>query len=199
MRCSVRWHSVKGRRRRVRAGAAGSLRPCFETTLDHLRARELEQTPHVLKVMLRAADLLADLVRAAQSGAHVDEARCQRWRTNWSLCPATTQTNPRPWRLRARMMISWATTFDFKPLQVAFADSGSDEGEGLVAPTTDVPGLIDWVIKFRPLATLYLKANDPALVLRELERLGALEVMLEQADLRCWTIWIPRALIWPGR
>ena len=65
-------HSVKGG-----AGAFGleqlvRFAHVFETTLDLLRARELEQTPHVLKVMLRAADLLADLVRAAQSNGHVD-------------------------------------------------------------------------------------------------------------------------------
>src|SRR5580658_1395211 len=70
-------HSVKGG-----AGAFGleqlvRFAHVFETTLDQLRARELEQTPHTLKVMLRAADLLADLVQAAQSGGSVDEARCQ--------------------------------------------------------------------------------------------------------------------------
>src|SRR5215475_11512722 len=70
-------HSVKGG-----AGAFGleqlvRFAHVFETTLDHLRSHTLEQTPHVLKVMLRAADLLADLVRAAQSQGHVDEARCQ--------------------------------------------------------------------------------------------------------------------------
>src|SRR5579859_6944870 len=70
-------HSVKGG-----AGAFGleqlvRFAHVFETTLDHLRARQIEQTPHLLKVMLRAADLLADLVRAAQSGGRVDEARSQ--------------------------------------------------------------------------------------------------------------------------
>ena len=59
----------------------------------------------------------------------------------------------------------------------------TDAGDAAMDEPGDAPALSDWVIKFRPLATLYLKANDPALVLRELERLGPLEVALEQADL----------------
>ena len=172
-------HSVKGG-----AGAFGleqldRFAHVFETTLDHLRARELEQTAHVLKVMLRAADLLADLVRAAQSQGHVDDARCQALADELVALSGDRPAESAP-DAASGADDFLDDDFGFKPLQVAFAEPGADVGDDLAG---DEPGLTDWVIKFRPLATLYLKANDPALVLRELERLGALEVGLEQADL----------------
>ena len=68
-------HSIKGG-----AGAFG-LEPLvrfahvFETALDEMRSGGLAPEDHVLKEMLRAADLLADHVAAARGGAPVDEAR----------------------------------------------------------------------------------------------------------------------------
>jgi two-component system chemotaxis sensor kinase CheA len=176
-------HSVKGG-----AGAFGleqlvRFAHVFETTLDQLRARELEQTPHVLKVMLRAADLLADLVRAAQSGGHVDEARSQGLADELvALSGAAPVEAMADGHGGADDLMD--DDFGFKPLQVSFpeADLGSDDGAGQALLLDALP-TSEWRIKFRPLASLYLKANDPALVLRELERLGALEVSLEQADL----------------
>jgi two-component system chemotaxis sensor kinase CheA len=168
-------HSVKGG-----AGAFGleqlvRFAHVFETTLDLLRARELEQTPHVLKVMLRAADLLADLVRAAQSGAHVDEARCQSLADELVTLSGGEPAGEASGHDAGGGDDLLDDDFGFQPLQVAFAETE--------APAEEGPALSEWVIKFRPLATLYLKANDPALVIRELERLGPLEVSLEQVDL----------------
>ena len=173
-------HSVKGG-----AGAFGleqlvRFAHVFETTLDHLRARELEQTPHVLKVMLRAADLLADLVRAAQSQGHVDESRCQSLADELVGLSGDRPADAAPIAAASAGADDLMDDdFGFKPLQVAFGDADGVSD----TPAIDESSLTDWTIKFRPLATLYLKANDPALVLRELERLGTLEVTLEQADL----------------
>src|SRR5512144_747683 len=68
-------HSVKGG-----AGAFGlddlvRFAHVFETTLDEVRSERLAPAPDLLKVMLRAADVLADLVRAARDGGEVDLAR----------------------------------------------------------------------------------------------------------------------------
>jgi two-component system chemotaxis sensor kinase CheA len=41
----------------------------FESALDHLRAGRLAASGEVLKTMLRAADMLADVVRAARGGS----------------------------------------------------------------------------------------------------------------------------------
>ncbi|WP_313532806.1 Hpt domain-containing protein, partial [Shinella sp.] len=68
-------HSIKGG-----AGAFGlddlvSFAHVFETTLDCVRSNKLEPTQDVLKVMLKSADVLADLTNAARDGGSVDEAR----------------------------------------------------------------------------------------------------------------------------
>jgi two-component system chemotaxis sensor kinase CheA len=68
-------HSVKGG-----AGAFG-LEPLvrfahvFETALDQMRSGGLAPDDHVLKVMLRAADVLADHVAGARNATAVDEAK----------------------------------------------------------------------------------------------------------------------------
>src|SRR3954451_777358 len=65
-------HSIKGG-----AGAFGlddliRFAHVFETALDALRAQRLSPEPATLRVFLRAADLLADLVREARGGAAVE-------------------------------------------------------------------------------------------------------------------------------
>ena len=69
-------HSVKGG-----AGAFGlddlvRFAHVFETTLDEVRAGRLPPSDPVVKALLRAADILADLVRAARDGGEVDQSRC---------------------------------------------------------------------------------------------------------------------------
>src|SRR5690606_33320307 len=68
-------HSIKGG-----AGAFGlddlvRFAHTFETTLDGMRAGTLEITPQIVKLMLRSADVLADLVRIARDGGEMDEVR----------------------------------------------------------------------------------------------------------------------------
>src|SRR6201991_2632545 len=68
-------HSIKGG-----AGAFGlddlvAFAHVFETTLDCVRSNKLEPNQDVLKVMLKSADVLADLVTASRDGGGVDEAR----------------------------------------------------------------------------------------------------------------------------
>ena len=68
-------HSIKGG-----AGAFGlddlvGFAHVFETTLDCVRSQTLEPTPDVLKIMLRSADVLADLTAAAREGGSVDAER----------------------------------------------------------------------------------------------------------------------------
>src|ERR1700741_2359411 len=69
-------HSVKGG-----AGAFGledlvHFAHIFETTLDEVRSNRLAASNEVVKALLRSADVLADLVRAARDGGDVDQARC---------------------------------------------------------------------------------------------------------------------------
>ena len=68
-------HSVKGG-----AGAFGlddlvRFAHVFESTLEDVRGGKLAPSSTVLQVLLRSADVLADLVRAARDGGSVDVAR----------------------------------------------------------------------------------------------------------------------------
>ena len=47
----------------------------FETTLDEMRTGRLESTDHVVKIMLRSADAVADLVTIARDGGTADAER----------------------------------------------------------------------------------------------------------------------------
>jgi two-component system chemotaxis sensor kinase CheA len=59
-------HSIKGGAGAFALDHLVSFAHVFETALDHLRAGRLTAAPELLKIMLRAADALADLVRAAR-------------------------------------------------------------------------------------------------------------------------------------
>src|SRR5690606_28283884 len=68
-------HSIKGG-----AGAFGlddlvRFAHTFETTLDGMRSGKLEITPQIVKLMLRSADILSDLVRISRDGGEMDAGR----------------------------------------------------------------------------------------------------------------------------
>ena len=68
-------HSIKGG-----AGAFGLQRlvdysHMFEALLDKMRSNEIPVTPDRVKVLLRAADVLTDLIRSMQSGTELPQDR----------------------------------------------------------------------------------------------------------------------------
>jgi two-component system chemotaxis sensor kinase CheA len=68
-------HSIKGGAGIFALEALVRFAHVFETTLDAMRAGRLDATAPVLALLLRAADALADLVRAAREGGAVDAQR----------------------------------------------------------------------------------------------------------------------------
>jgi chemotaxis protein histidine kinase CheA len=68
-------HSMKGGAGIFSLDALVRFAHVFETVLDKVRSGTLATPPAVLGVFLRAADVLADLVRAARENGKVDEAR----------------------------------------------------------------------------------------------------------------------------
>src|SRR5690606_27876936 len=68
-------HSIKGG-----AGAFGldelvRFAHTFETTLDGMRSGTVDSSPQIIRLMLRSADILADLVRFSRDGGDMDHAR----------------------------------------------------------------------------------------------------------------------------
>ena len=65
-------HSIKGGAGAFQLEALIRFAHVFETALDEMRSGRVPITPDVLKSMLRAADVLADLVRAAHDGSETE-------------------------------------------------------------------------------------------------------------------------------
>ena len=163
-------HSVKGG-----AGAFGleelvRFAHVFETTLEEVRSDRLALLPNVLKVMLRGADVLADLVRAARDGGETDQTTAQASAAELRalLGPAEASVSA---PVAPSMPASSADGLDgfvFQPVQISLPEPAS---------------LPVWLIKFRPHAALYAKANDASVLLRELGRLGSMIVAVDASEL----------------
>ncbi len=161
-------HSVKGGAGAFALDDLVSFAHVFETALDHLRAGRLTPTPEILKTLLRAADALADLVRAARDDAAADPARI-----------ATLAAELRaldPTRAAGADAAEEDESFAFSPVPM---DESMFEDIDADAPTRQN----EFRIRFRPHASLYAKANETALVLRELGALGEISLVCDQSEL----------------
>jgi two-component system, chemotaxis family, sensor kinase CheA len=146
-------HSMKGGAGIFSLDALVRFAHKFETALDKVRSGELVATPAVVSVFLRAADVLSDVVHAAQDGGTADEGRVSA--------------------------------------QVAELEHITDPGASpAVEPAATAPVLpepeeadSDWDIVFAPRPEMYAKANETALLLRELGRLGTMKVTLDSSKL----------------
>lgn len=161
-------HSIKGGAGAFSLGSLVQFAHVFETTLDELRSDRLAATPDVLKVLLRAADVLADLVQAARNDEPSDAARSQALAEELAALVGGTPADG---------------------LMVAAPTDDDGMGEIDFKPVTFLPGMLDEVasetaftIQFRPKPALYAKGNEAVRILRELERLGACEVHCNLLD-----------------
>jgi len=152
-------HSIKGGAGAFSLEALIRFAHVFETALDEMRSGRLSPTSDVLKTMLRAADVLADLVRAAhasEEGEHPGAATLADELKALSGAAGEDDGGEEDWG-----------DFEFQPMAVAV--------EVPDAPT----GPAGFTVNFKPRADLYAKANESALLLRELGRLGPIEVELD--------------------
>ena len=173
-------HSIKGG-----AGAFGlddlvSFAHVFETTLDCVRSNKLEPTQDVLKVMLKSADVLADLTNAARDGGSVDEARSRTLIRELEAlahgeAPAAVEA-PAPKPAAAVPVIEKPAVNDegFQPIPFSFGDFDEEPAAHYV-PTCQVD--------FKPRKDLYAKGNEAVLLLRDVSRLGEMSVYCDMESL----------------
>jgi len=160
-------HSIKGGAGAFSLEALIRFAHVFETALDEMRSGRLEPSSDALKIMLRAADVLADLVRAARDGDEAEDAHSQ------ALAEELRALSGGAADAADGGEEDWGD-FTFQPVGVAAAPAAE-------ASTSDAPG--QWRVSFKPRADLYAKANETALLLRELARLGPTEVELDASAL----------------
>src|SRR5690606_32971162 len=142
-------HSIKGG-----AGAFGlddlvAFAHVFETTLDCVRSNRLEPTQDVLKVMLKSADNLSDLVAASRDGGSIDNARS---RTLVKELEALASGQPpvavasEPQKPVAVPEVAPVATDDsgFQPIPFSFDAFGDDDGDDGVDDATT------YEVSFRP-------------------------------------------------
>ena len=199
-------HSVKGG-----AGAFG-LEPLvrfahvFETTLDDMRSGKLAIETPVVRTMLRAADVLADHVKAAKDDVALPEGASAAVAAELAaLCgggpalpsdtiegldfqpvqftdfdlgaAAPAEPAPPPFGLPAGAAPAEPPAMPVEPPAAAAGPSG---------PAAEIPAAAGEgrrTVAMRPHPALYAKANEAALLLRELGRLGPMQVELDASRL----------------
>ena len=182
-------HSVKGG-----AGAFGlddlvRFAHVFETLMDELRSGRKECDDVTIKTLLRASDVLADHIAAAQGVAPpVDVAR-----SAGLVAELEVLTHGQAAAAAPVAAAPAEDDFGFTPLTLDLADFGAPtELPSLDLPSLDLPPLDlpsletvsgGWRIVFRPHPRLYASANDVSLLLRELARLGSTSVQLDASGL----------------
>jgi two-component system chemotaxis sensor kinase CheA len=155
-------HSVKGG-----AGIFGfeglvNFAHVFETVLDTMRNGKLVATHEIMDVLLQANDVLSDLIAMSRSGdaippSHGSECRAALERLIGIESSEEDDSAPADFE-----------GLDFTPVRVEDFDA-SDTGDGLRT----------FGIVFRPKPEMLRKANEPLYILRELRKLGELELVAE--------------------
>ncbi len=161
-------HSVKGGAGAFGLDALVRFAHVFETLLDELRAGRKPCDEPTVRTLLRASDVLADHVAAAQgTGPEVEEARSAALVAELEALTHGEGGAP---------VADEEEDFGFQP--VAF------DLPSLDLPPLDLPDAAaagGWRIVFRPHGRMYVNANETGLLLRELGRLGPIEVELDDS------------------
>ncbi len=155
-------HSIKGG-----AGAFGMeelvrFAHTFETILDQVREGDLTPDATVLKAMLKASDVLTDLVRCARDGENVAVADVEIVMEQLNALNGT----------EAEKEIDESDDdfeIEFQPVPVCLDD----------IDCTDAGEFARFEISFRPRPMLYENGNDAVYLLRELRSLGEIEVQCD--------------------
>ncbi|HEY9056474.1 MAG TPA: chemotaxis protein CheA [Aurantimonas sp.] len=171
-------HSIKGGAGAFSLDDLVRFAHIFETTLDELRSDRLEASDVVVKVMLRAADALADLVTVARDGGTADASRNEGLAAELKdLVAAAKGESPAEAAAEAPEAEAEDTAV------------GEEDDFGFVPIAVDLDELIGgdgdqaYRITFRPHAALYAKANDSVRVLRDLLELGEGNVQCDTSEI----------------
>jgi two-component system chemotaxis sensor kinase CheA len=164
-------HSVKGGAGIFGFEALVGFAHVGETVLDALRRGSLTATPDIIDVLLAASDVLSDLVQMSRAGDSIAPGfggECRMAleqiieQDRAGAGAADDDNSPAPADFDG---------IDFTPVRVD-QDLPSDGADAMRC----------YAITFRPKAAMLKKANEPLYVLRELRKLGELD-LVAQTDL----------------
>ena len=172
-------HSVKGGAGAFGLEALVRFAHVFETLMDELRAGRKVCDDITVRTLLRASDVLADHIAAAQGRVpEVDEARSAGLVAEMEVLTHGEASVP-------GAAEDEDDDFGFVPLTVGLP---SLDLPSLGLPSLDLPPLgapayaaSGWRVVFRPHGAMYANANETGLLLRELGRLGPISVSLDDS------------------
>ena len=149
-------HSIKAGAAAFNFNALVEFAHIFEALLDRLRDNRIQQTGHVFNVIVRAGDVLAELVDAARAGRDVP--------ADFSAEVAS----------ELQELLTGVQERAAAPAPVEAARPDQDPEEDAIR---------NYRIVFEPHRELFRHANEPLLIIRELKRLGELSVECSLANL----------------
>jgi two-component system chemotaxis sensor kinase CheA len=172
-------HSIKGGAGAFGFSALVGFAHAYETLLDYVRDGRIEMSDDVVTLCIRANDIVADHVKAVQTGDVLpadygmdEKARFDALARGDAASEDDEGGEP-------------IDDFDieFTPVMVNF-DAADEE---LASDAFDAPPMAPepghWEINFRPHQALYARANDPLLLFRELAALGEMSVRAIVGDI----------------
>jgi len=160
-------HSIKGGAGAFKLDRLVKFAHGFETTLDKIRNGVLAPSQPLMKVMLRAADVLADLVKEAREGTVNEDSRAKELLAELTAMSSGDAAPAPPPREEGEDGDPF-TALGFEPLILSL--DGEEPAAG--PPPT---GFI-YHIAFKPRPELYYKGNETSRLIRELARLGPIKV-----------------------
>ena len=165
-------HSIKGGAGAFQLDRLVRFAHGFETTLDKIRNGALAPSPALMKTMLRAADVLADLVEEAREGANNDFSRAEELLAELHSLSSEDAAAGGPSSDKEANEDEQQDPFKalgFEPLTLSVG------GEAAPAETL-------YRIAFRPKPELYHKGNETSRLIRELARLGPVKVTCDASQ-----------------
>jgi len=142
----------------------------FETTLDLLRSQKIEPTQPVTACLLRASDVVADLVAGARDGAPVDKDKVAAGKAELAALVEAADGGGGD--------ESCEGVYDdlsFEPVSIGLDD--------IFGEIEEEASQFLYTIEFKPRASLYANGNEAIRLLRQLKELGSLEVECNLGDL----------------
>ncbi len=167
-------HSIKGGAGAFNLTDLVHFAHVFENTMDLVRTGKLDPTPPLIRLMLRAADILADLVRAARDDEASDPTAREAMAVELkAFTPGAAPAAPKPVAPPAPKPPAKSDEDDFVfiPTMVDIADFDD------LAPSAH------YKVSFAPKPELYAKGNETAILFRELGRLGSMLVSCDISKL----------------
>ncbi|WP_169195581.1 chemotaxis protein CheA [Devosia sp. MC1541] len=173
-------HSIKGGAGAFGFSALVGFAHAYETLLDYVRDGRVELTDEVAALCIRANDIVADYVKAAQLGEELplDYGSEEKSRFD-ALARGDTSTSDDEHDLSGEIVEEF--DLEFVPVMVSIGTDDASDDTFDAPPMEDVDG--SWSIRFTPHRALYARANDPLLLLRELAALGEISVTAHLAEI----------------